>query len=81
MQLKKRGELPRLPPAWLHPSLTVLLGTGHWLGHNVPAEARGGDAEGSHSPLQVLYLTEEGEDALMFLQELGNGEAALLDAT
>lgn len=32
-------------------------------------------------PPQVLYLTEEGEDALMFLQELGNGEAALLDAT
>lgn len=29
----------------------------------------------------VLYLTEEGEDALMFLKELGNCEAALLDPT
>lgn len=34
------------------------------------------------SPLPpVLYLTEEGEDALMFLEELGNCEAALLDPT
>lgn len=31
--------------------------------------------------LPVLYLTEEGEDALMFLEELGNCEAALLDPT
>lgn len=28
-----------------------------------------------------LYLTEEGEDALMFLEKLGNCEAALLDPT
>ena len=37
--------------------------------------------QGTYSLLPALYLTEEGEDALMFLEELGNGEAALLDPT
>lgn len=37
--------------------------------------------KGACSLPPALYLTKEGEDALMFLEEFGNGEAALLDAT
>lgn len=37
--------------------------------------------KGACSLPPALYLTKEGEDPLMFFEELGNGEVALLDPT